>query len=106
MGNVRLAQGNKEEARNCYRQSFDLYRALCEDAGNLEDLNFAAIVCFNMGYASEGELQKSMFTHAFQMWDMLCRKCPDVAFYARRRDQAKRALDSADRKKEKTLNHD
>lgn len=96
LGNVRLAQGNPAEAREYYRQSFDLRRALYEDTRNLEDLHFTAVVCFNMGYASEGEFQKSMFTHAFQMWDMLCGKCPDVTLYAQRRDQAKRALDRLD----------
>lgn len=93
LGNVYLAQGKRKEAENCYRKSFNLLKALYKDTESLQELSNAARNIFNMGNAAEGELKKSLFTAAFQMWESLCKQYPDVALFAQRRDLAKKALD-------------
>lgn len=85
MGKISGALGDMEEAKKYYMENLDLCRKLYQESKTAEAVNDLAISLYNNGLTREGEGKRALIARSLELWNQLCRQCPDIPLYAQRR---------------------
>lgn len=91
LGNLYKGLFENEKAKNFYQQALDIQETYVRERNTVDGRSKLAMTCYSLGTMTK---DRRLLERAYRTYSELSEQCPEVWYYATRRDWAKKKLQS------------